>query len=156
MCYPVLNCFSCVWLYVAPWIPAHQAALSTGFSMQQYWSGLPCPPPRDLPYPRIKPTSLKSPALAGGFFTTSTTWEALSKWYVNKQCWSQQKQVALRRGFILATHTHKDLESWWGFLFAQNYLLDNQFRLSLSRGHLASPGVAYLPYFRLSLSSDHL
>ena len=45
-----------------------------GFSKQEYWSGLPCPPPGDLPNPRIEPNSL---ALAGGFFTTSTTWEAL-------------------------------------------------------------------------------
>ena len=37
---------------------------------------LPCPPPEDLPNPGIKPTSLMYPALAGGFFTTSATWEA--------------------------------------------------------------------------------
>ena len=53
-----------------------QAPLSMRFSRQEYWSGLPCPPPGDLPDPGIKPTSLMSPALAGGFFTTSTTWEA--------------------------------------------------------------------------------
>ena len=47
------------------------------FSRQEYWSGLPFPPPGDLPNPRIKPTSQVSPALAGGFFTISTTWEAL-------------------------------------------------------------------------------
>ena len=52
------------------------APLPVGFSRQEYWSGLPCPPPRDLPDPRIKPVSLTSPALAGGFFTTSTMWEA--------------------------------------------------------------------------------
>ena len=52
---------------------AHQAPLSMGFSSQEYWTGLPCPPPEDLPDPGIKP---RSPALAGGFFTTSTTWEA--------------------------------------------------------------------------------
>ena len=52
-----------------------QAPLSMGFSRQGYWSGLPCPPPGDLPNPRIKPTSLISPASAGGFFTTSATWE---------------------------------------------------------------------------------
>ena len=40
------------------------------------WSGLPCPPPEDLPNPGIEPMSLTSPALAGGFFTTNTTWEA--------------------------------------------------------------------------------
>ena len=47
-----------------------------GFSRQEYWSGLPCPPPGDLPNPGTEPTSLMSPALAGGFFTTSSTWEA--------------------------------------------------------------------------------
>ena len=48
-----------------------------GFSRQEYWSGLPCPPPGDLPDPGMEPTSLTSPALAGGLFTTSATWEAL-------------------------------------------------------------------------------
>ena len=47
-----------------------------GFSRQEYWSGLPCPPPGDLPDPRIEPASFKSPALIGRFFTTSATWEA--------------------------------------------------------------------------------
>ena len=46
-----------------------------GFSRQEYWSGLPCPPPGDLPNPGIKPVSLTSPALAGGLFTTGATWE---------------------------------------------------------------------------------
>ena len=46
--------------------------LSMGFSRQEYWSGLPCLPPGDLLKPGIKPVS---PALAGGFFTTSATWE---------------------------------------------------------------------------------
>ena len=55
---------------------ACQAPLSIGFSRQEYWSGLPCPPPGDLPDPGIKPAPLKSPALADGFFTTSATWEA--------------------------------------------------------------------------------
>ena len=50
-----------------------QAPLSMGFSRQEYLSGLPCPPPGDLPDPENKPASLMSPALAGGFFTTSTT-----------------------------------------------------------------------------------
>ena len=47
-----------------------QAPLSMKFSRQEYWSGLSFPTPGDLPYPRIKPVSLKSPALAGRFFTT--------------------------------------------------------------------------------------
>ena len=54
-----------------------QAPLSVGFSRQEYWSELPFPPPGDLPNPGIKPASLMSPALAGGFFTTSATWEAV-------------------------------------------------------------------------------
>ena len=61
--------------FATPWTLAHQAPLSMGFSRQEYWSGLPCPPPGDLPYPGIKPASLMSPALAGRFFTISTTWE---------------------------------------------------------------------------------
>ena len=61
-----------------PQTVARQAPLSIGFSRQEYWSGLPCPSPGDLPDPGIEPTSLKSLALVGRFFTTSTTWEALS------------------------------------------------------------------------------
>ena len=48
-----------------------------GFSRQEYWSGLPCPPPGDLPRPGIEPAALTSPALTGGFFTTGVTREAL-------------------------------------------------------------------------------
>ena len=72
----VLNCFSHVQLFATLWTVAHQARLSMGFSRQESWIGLPCPPPGDLPHPEIKPESLLSPALAGRFFTTSTTWEA--------------------------------------------------------------------------------
>ena len=46
------------------------------FSRQEYGSGLPFPPPGDLPDPGMEPGSPVSPALAGGFFTTSTTWKA--------------------------------------------------------------------------------
>ena len=66
-----------VQLLATPWTVAHQAPLSMGFSRQEYRSGLPFPSPGDLPDPGIEPTSLISPALGGGFFTTSTTWEAL-------------------------------------------------------------------------------
>ena len=75
-CSWVLNCLSRVWLSATPWTVATQASLSVGFSRQEYCSGLPCPPPGDLPDPGIKPKSLMSPALAGGFFSTSITWEA--------------------------------------------------------------------------------
>ena len=60
----MLSWFSCVWLFAALWTIACQAPLSMGFSRQESWSELPCPPPGGLP------------ALAGGFFTTSATWEA--------------------------------------------------------------------------------
>ena len=67
----VLNHFSNVQLFASLCTVACQALLSMGFSRQEYWSGLPCPPPGDLPDPGIEPTSLRSSALAGGFFTTS-------------------------------------------------------------------------------------
>ena len=62
---------------MTPWTVPHQAPPSMGFSRQEYWSGLPCSPPGDLPDPGIEPLSLLSPALAGGFLTASTLWEAL-------------------------------------------------------------------------------
>ena len=65
-------------LFETPGTVAHQAPLSMGFSRQEHWSGLPCPPPGDLPNPGIAPLSLTSPALAGGFFTPRATWKALS------------------------------------------------------------------------------
>ena len=46
-----------------------------GFPRQEYWSGLPCPPPAYVLNPGIENASLKSPALAGEFFTTNATWE---------------------------------------------------------------------------------
>ena len=61
-------------LFGIPWTVAHQTPLSIGFSRQEYWSGLPCPPLGDLLDPGIKPSSLVSSALADRFFTTSATW----------------------------------------------------------------------------------
>ena len=71
----VLSRFSHVWLFVTLWTIAHQAPLSMGFFRQHYWSVLPFPPPGDLPDPGIEPTTLMSPALAGGFLSSSTTLE---------------------------------------------------------------------------------
>ena len=50
--------------------------MSMGFSRQEYWSGLPCCPPGDLPGLGTEPISLTFVALAGRFFATSATWEA--------------------------------------------------------------------------------
>ena len=79
ICVCVLSCFSHVQLFVTSWAVAHQPPLSMGFSRQEYWSGLSYFPPGDLPDPETDPMSLKSPALAGGFFTTSATWETQFK-----------------------------------------------------------------------------
>ena len=66
----ILSRFSRVQLFVTPWTVVHQAPLSTGFPGQEYWSGLPFPPPEDLPDSRIEQVSPAAPALAGGFFTS--------------------------------------------------------------------------------------
>ena len=79
---------SCTTLAI-PWTIAHQAPLSMGFSRQEYWSGLPCLP---LPNSGIKPVSLRSPAWAGGFFTTSTTWE------VQSQCHRAPIPLSVKQG----------------------------------------------------------
>ena len=63
----VLYSLSCVWLFATLWNVAHQVPLSMGFFRQGYWSGKPCSPPGDLPYPGIEPVS---PGSADGVFTT--------------------------------------------------------------------------------------
>ena len=68
-----------VGLFAAPGTIAHQAPLSMAFSRQEYWNGLPFPSEGDLPDPGTERTPLVSPvspALAGGFFTVSASWEA--------------------------------------------------------------------------------
>ena len=79
-CARVLCSCSHVQLFATLWTVAHQIPLSRGFSSQGNWSGLPCPPSGNLPNPGIEPWSLLSPALSGGFFTTSTIWEAQIKY----------------------------------------------------------------------------
>ena len=76
MCTCMLSCFSPVQICVTLWTITHQAPLSMEFFRQEYWSGLPCPPPGALPDPGIEPASLKTLALAGRLFTTNATWEA--------------------------------------------------------------------------------
>ena len=68
-----IQSLGCVQLFVAPWPIALQAPLFRVFSRQEYWSGLLCPLPEYVPNSGIKPSSLKAPALAGGFFTTNPT-----------------------------------------------------------------------------------
>ena len=72
----MLSRFSPVQLFVTLWTVDCQDLLAKGFSRQEYWSGLPCPPPGDLLDPGIEQASLTCSVLSGGSFTTSTTWEA--------------------------------------------------------------------------------
>ena len=77
----LLSHFSRVQFFATPWTVAHQAPLFMGFSRQEYWSGLPCPPPGDLPDPGIE-LNISHITCIGRwvffffFFTTSATWEA--------------------------------------------------------------------------------
>ena len=79
MCVCVWSHFSHVRFFETQWTVACQAPLSIGFSRQEYWNGLPCPPPEDLPDPGIKPSSLMSPALEVRFFTNNATWGSVVK-----------------------------------------------------------------------------
>ena len=76
MCVLCLVAPSCLTLYDTKDC-SQQTPLSMGFFRQEYCSGLPFPPPGNLPDSGIEPASLMSPALAGGIFTSSATWEAL-------------------------------------------------------------------------------
>ena len=71
----MLSHFRGVQLIATVWAVAHQWdwTLSMGFPRQEYWSGLPCLPPEDLPNPGIEPSSLMSLALIDGFFITKAT-----------------------------------------------------------------------------------
>ena len=77
-----------------------------GFSRQECWSGLPCPSPGDLPNPGTEPESLTSPALAGRFSTTSTTWgaPALIRNKPNSSCVTQTSPPPCQP-FLLITQT---------------------------------------------------
>ena len=105
----MLSRFCRVRLFATLWTIAHQAPLSIGFSRQGYWSGLPSPPPGDLPDPGIDLASLTSAALVGGLFTASTvvymnwlpiqgqvvTWkgERLSLTYAALDTWSHHLRL---------------------------------------------------------------
>ena len=79
----VLSHFSRVWLSATQWNCSPPGSSVHGILQQEYWSGLPCPPPGDIHNPGIEPSSFMSPALAGRFFTT---WETIhwGRWYIAK------------------------------------------------------------------------
>ena len=97
----LLSHFSCVWLCVTPWTVACQARLSMGFSRQQYWSDLPCPPPQDLPHPGTEPGS---PALQADSLPLSHQGSpSLYIWLAKKFVWFLSKN---KRHIF---HFHQDL-----------------------------------------------
>ena len=84
--------FSRVWLFVTLCTIALQAPWSMEFSRQEFWSGLPCPSPGDLPDPGIEYVSLTSPVLVSRFFTTSATWEVPGVYRQKRVKWSSFRQ----------------------------------------------------------------
>ena len=90
---------------------SRRAPLTTGFSRQEHWRGLPCPPPGDLPDPGIKPSPLKTPALAGGLFTTSATREALSAvetWPLSASSWDSNPSWPSSKACSSARHLEEE------------------------------------------------
>ena len=86
----ITHCTVHVWLRLILWNPVNHSPLASSsmrFSRQEQWPS--CPPPGDLPGPGIEPSSLMSPTLAGGFFTTGVTWEALIAQKMTSHCSTQ-------------------------------------------------------------------
>ena len=79
--------FSRVQLFATPWTVARQAPLSMGFSRQESWSGLPCPPPGDLPDTGTETAFLMSRALMDGFFRTSLVAQMVKRLSTMRGTW---------------------------------------------------------------------
>ena len=107
----MLSHLSHVQLLVTLWTVSCRAPLSMGFSRQEYWSGLSCPPQRGLPSPGVESMSVVSPALAGQFFTSSTTSEAL---YVYMYKWLNASRVLDPYSYVLCHWFHSFLH-WENF-----------------------------------------
>ena len=107
------------------WTAACQASLAMGFSRQEYWSGLLCPPLRNLSNPGVKPESIMSPAPADEFFTTSATWEADCKQITSilKYIFLSDSKWCLFCLFILFMGFLRQ-EYWSGLPFPSNYVLE--------------------------------
>ena len=90
ICACMLSCSRPVQLFAILWTVTHQASLTMGFSRREYWSGLLCPPPGDLPDPGIRSTSLVSPAMVGGSLPLVPPEKPLVRWliYKKRQCLS--------------------------------------------------------------------
>ena len=109
LCARMLSHFSHVQLFATWWTIVLQAPLSMGFYRQEYWSELPCPPARELPHLEIEPVS---PALIGGFFTISATWEASSR---HDQLFLNLQPLPLSGGWWVGLKNPKLLIRAWSF-----------------------------------------
>ena len=96
----LLNRLSCVWFCVTLWTAACQAPLSMGFSRQEYWSGLPCPPPGGMTQ-GSNLSLLRLLALAGRFFSTTITWEVQS----TSRMWDIKMVVSFSKFFLMVLQT---------------------------------------------------
>ena len=140
--------------------------LSTGCSRQEYWSGLPCPSPRNLPDPGIEPLSLMSPALTGRFFSTSTTWSLVVTVHRVTKSWSWLKQ--LTHAYTQTTNYRREI-----ILYSLKYLLITclgvmnkilwNLIIKIISGktnrlfiHILSQGVGYFPILIDFISCIHL
>ena len=85
-------------LSATSWIVAHQVPLAMAFSRQEYWGGLPFPPPGDLPYPGTEPISCISCMGRQILYTVATTWEAIKSILVLKKCRTMFKN---KKSFII-------------------------------------------------------
>ena len=83
---------------LSSWTVTHQAPLSMGFPRQEYWSGLPFPPPGDLPDPGRAAVSPVSLALAGGFFTTKPFGKPLLFLMHNNTCFNNIIAIVIDKG----------------------------------------------------------
>ena len=155
----MLSCFSCVQLFVTPWTIALQAPLSMGFSRQEYWSGLPCPPSGDLPNPGIEPESLRSPALASGFFNGTplqysclenpmyrAAWKAAGHgvtegrtrlhFHLSLSCTGEGNGNPLQCSCL---ENPRDGGAWWAAVYGVAQSWTRLKQLSSSSSHLGSP-----------------
>ena len=115
-----------------------------GFARQEYWSGLPCPSPGALPHPGMDPASLMSPALAGRFFTTSTTWEVQGPFIpssnstLQRFCWTSifQLQCTYRTSWGIQIKC-RSLFSRFEYI-PGTFCLSNRLQCFASSGHTFS------------------
>ena len=154
MCVCVCVCvLSHVQLFAIPWTVALQAPLSTEFSRQEYWSGLPFPPPGDLPNPEMEPVSPASPAQTGRFFTARVTRVGMPQTSEHLHTSVPLPTVLLLRGTAssplptwIPAHTSRAWCKW--------HLLPEALSSSLGWGY-SSPCAPIGPHFHLYLSTHH-